>query len=74
VPLSTIQAVNDAVEKVINSDSHGHSSGSGKQGNYSFILAAVVIMPSSITVTAIKHFSTKHPALKWSTVNDWKRR
>jgi len=70
VPSSTIQAANDAVEKVINNDSVIHLAAESR-GIMPFILKLpLVIMPSKHS----KHFPAKHPALKWSsTVNDWKK-
>ena len=79
VPSSTIQAANNAVQKFVSDDSHCHPSGNGKRGSYAFYTdkERAAIGNYAVqhgTATAIKHFATKHPELKWSTINDWKRR
>ena len=78
VPSSTIQAANNAVQKCISDDSHGHPSGNGKKRNYEFYTDKERAAIGNYAVqhgkeTAIKHFATKHPVLKWSTMNDWKK-
>jgi len=68
---STIQAANDAIEKVINNDFHGQQ----KRGNNGFYTdkewAPLVIMLFNMAKQQLSSiFSAKHP---WSTVNNWKK-
>ena len=77
IPASTIQAANDSVEKVIGNGASGESDKS-KRGAYCHYTDKdrATIGNYAVqhgTASAIKHFAPKYPALKWSTVNDWKK-
>ena len=72
MPSSMIQAANDGVLSVVSTHSEGKKRGlhvklsskdKARIGNYAVTHG---------TSAAIKHFHTKFPYLKWTTVNDWK--
>ena len=72
-----IQAANDSVQKVVGNSPSGEG-GRLKRGAYCHYTDKDRATIGNYTVqygtaSAIKHFAPKYPALKWSTVNDWKK-
>ena len=86
IPSSTIQAVNKSVKKVIDDAgsteagdvSTTPSAHDKRRGNYIHYSARDRAKVGNYaiqqgTAAAIKHFKPQYPALKWSTVNDWRK-
>ena len=83
VPSSSIQAANKSVSAIFESEvATGSEAGvgtkKGKRGTYEKHSPEEKAKVGNYAVlhgtsAAIRHFKSKHPDLKWSTVNDWKK-
>ena len=75
VPLSSIEAANKSVIAIVESEEGAIKQKRGRYEKYSpkekAAIANYAVLHS--TSAAIRHFKSKHPDLKWTTVNDWKK-
>jgi len=73
MPSSSIAAANKRVAKVIDSTVAGTKKIRGSYEKYTPGLLVIMLSFMVHMSATIKHFKSKHPRLKWSTVNDWEK-
>ena len=75
MPSSSIEAANKSVIAIVESEEGAIKQKRGSYEKYSPKEKAIITNYEVLhgTSAAIRHFKSKHPDLKWTTVNDWKK-